>query len=81
MMTLLETIARDIAAFVAGSDHSTEAAWRLEGMIRTASLDSQALEDLADALAQYQPRGGQYLHDEAEIMRICRGTLREIGCG
>jgi hypothetical protein len=80
-MTPLETIAREIAAFVAGSDHSKQAAWRLEGIIRTARLGSQALEDLADALAQYQPGGGQYLHDEAEIMRICRGTLREIGFG
>ena len=68
--------------FVAGPNRSVNAANELEAALRRlvpeCFPEGEAVEDFADALAQYQPGGGEYLFDEVSILPKARHALHAI---
>jgi hypothetical protein len=65
--------------FVLGPDRGIEAARAIEGAIALQFPDDERFEDLLDALASYQPGGGEYLYDVNAILPLCRAALESLG--
>jgi hypothetical protein len=74
----LQRLERLLESFVAGEDRSVRFANGIEGLLLEAFPDDDALEDLLVALASYRPGGGEYLYDEAALVRICCDALSEV---
>jgi hypothetical protein len=61
LSVLLET-------FASGEDQSMALARQIEGQIATRFPSDHAIQDLADAFAQYRPGGGDFLFSEADML-------------
>lgn len=55
-------------AFASGKDRTIKAARQIEGHIATRFPSAHAIQDLADAFAQYRPGGGEFLFSEADVL-------------
>jgi hypothetical protein len=64
--------------FVEGGDRSAAAARQLESALAKRFPDDERFEELLDALASYQPGGGEFLFDEEQVLPLCRAALRSL---
>jgi len=70
LSVLLEIVA-------SGKDRSITTARQIEGQIATTFPSDHAIQDLADAFAQYRPGGGDFLFSEADMMpQVARWLAR-----
>jgi hypothetical protein len=58
--------------FIDGPDRGMARAGELEVMLDSAFPDDEEMQDLVLALASYRPEGGEYLYDEATIVKMCK---------
>lgn len=67
-----------LRSFVEGGDRSVSAARQLEGALAERFPDDERFEELLDALASYQPGGGELMYDEKRILPLCRAALESL---
>jgi hypothetical protein len=65
-----------LCRFIDGPDRSISAANEIEGLIASNYPPEDPLQELAEDLAQYSPRGGNFLYSEEEMIRKITVWLR-----
>ncbi len=67
-----------LSAFINGKDRSLRFANRLEMKLNGTFPDDERFEDLATALALYEPGGTGYFTDEGTVSKLCSRALDAI---
>lgn len=67
-----------LEAFLHKGQRSKEHAAKIEGHLIEHYYEEVAFADLLEALARYQPGGGEFLYDEGSITPLIIESLREV---
>jgi hypothetical protein len=65
-------------AFSEGRDQSTAAAGEIEFLLDEEFPDDDEMQGYVSDLSRFAPGGGEHLHDENQIAKVCRDILRRL---
>jgi hypothetical protein len=73
-----EQVRAKMADFVDGKDRSLRAAGEIEVALDELWGEEEPFASLASALAQYRPGGGEFLYDEATMVKMMKAALEGL---
>ncbi len=65
-------------AFSEGRDQSKATAGEIEFLLDEEFPDDDEMQDYVSDLSRFAPGGGEHLHDENQIAKVCRDILRRL---
>jgi len=77
----MRELGQHMSEFCECGDVSVTKAAEIEGLIATALDENHPLQELADALAQYAPQGGDFLYAAKDMVPIVQRWLARVRAG
>jgi hypothetical protein len=68
-----------LEGFISGNDRSMESLTSIEAELDEAFPNDEKVHDFVVDIARYRPGGGQFLHDEEEMLARVRWIKRYLG--
>ena len=78
LMSNKEKLRNMLEVFVSGNDRSAAFSSKIEGFLIEHFYEDEDFQDLLLALASYSPCGGDFLYDEAALLKVIEGSLNVL---